>query len=169
MSRRFRTYLTAALVGGALLATTAGCKDDKGGSGSAPQGGVTLAGAGTGAPVSCTQIPYDVALDEKDSKGSGIVVSRGYVRGAVWAACTGVPTGFTLTVQLLKNGLDYGSDHTYLETPSAEGYPAEVFATCTPGVFRLQYSFQWSAHGRTVKDTTTAPISETVTQHDCDS
>lgn len=163
-------YLAAPLALGAVLATTAaGCGSDGGNSGSAPQGGVTLAGGGTGAPVSCTQIPYDVVLDEKDPKGSGIVVSRGYVRGAVWAACQGVAAGFTLTVQLLKNGLDYGSDHTYIDTPDADGYPADVFAACTAGVYRLQYSFQWSANGRTARNTTTAPISETVTQHDCDS
>lgn len=161
---RLRTYLGAALVGGALLATTAaGC-----GSGS-PSGGRTLVVTGSGAPVSCTQIPYDVALNEKDPAGTGIVVSRGYVRGAIWVACNGLPDTFTIRVQLLRNGLDYGSDRTYNDTPSAAGYAASIFKSCTPGVYRLQYRYRWTALGGVQADTTTAPISETVTQHDCDS
>lgn len=162
---RLRTTLTAALVGGALLATTAGCKDDK----QQPEGSRTILGTGTGAPVDCTQIPYDYALDEQDPGGTGIVVQRGHIRGAIWVACDGVPTSFTISVVLKRNGLPYGTARAYAAIPNATGYAASVFEACTPGVYRVQYSYRWSANGGTAADTTTSPISETVTQHDCDS
>lgn len=162
---RLRTTLTATAAVVALLATTtAGCGSD----GSAHPGRTLVVG-GTGAPVSCSQTPYDYALDEKDPDGTGIVVQRGYVRGAIWVACTGTPTSFAITVQLKRNGLLYGKGQDYNGIPNATGHPVMVFAACQPGVYRLQYQYRWTALGGVQSDLTTAPISETVTQHDCDS
>lgn len=162
---RLRTTLTATGALTALLATTAaGC-----GSSTPEHAGRTLVVAGTGAPVSCSQLPYDMALDEKDPDGTGIVVDRGHVRGAIWVACTGHPDTFEITVQLKRNGLLYGEERTFTALPNAVGYAASVFDTCTPGVYRVQYSYRWTADGGVQTDTTTTPISETVTQHDCDS
>ena len=124
---------------------------------------------GTGAPVSCSQVPYDYALEEKDPAGTGVVVDRGHIRGAVWVACAGIPSSFTIKVVLLRNGLPYGSERTFTGLPNAVGYAASVFETCTAGVYRVRYSYRWTALGGVQADTTTTPLSETVTAHDCDS
>lgn len=161
---RLRTTLTAAGTLTALLATTAaGCGSD-----GTPQAGRTIVAAGTGAPVSCKQLPYDMALGEQEADGTGIVVQRGYVRGAIWVSCTGVPSSFAIVVQLKRNGLLVGTRRTYTGIPTAVGYAATVFEPCTPGVYRVQYTYRWKAHGAVATDTTTTPISETVTDHDCD-
>lgn len=163
---RLRTTITAAAALTALLATTAaGCGSD-GGTSAHP--GRTLVVPGSGAPVDCKQVPYDYALHVQEPDGTGIVVDRGHVRGAVWVSCTGVPASFKITVMLRRNGLLYGGSRTYADKPDSFGYAATIFAACLPGVYRLQYSYSWSALGGTLADTTTAPISETVTQHDCD-
>jgi len=119
--------------------------------------------------VTCNETPYDVALDTKETGGTGIVVTRGYVRGAMWVNCVGgEPDTFSITVQLLRNGLPYGDSRGYDGIPNAVGHAVSVFEVCKPGVYRLEYRYRWTLSGAAQAKTMTVPISETVTQHDCD-
>lgn len=149
-----------------LFATAAGC--GSGAPGSAHGGHTLVVQGASPASVTCTETPYDAALDEKDPAGTGVVVYRGLVRGAMWVACTGgVPNSFEITVTLKRNGLEIGSGSTFHEIPSAAGYEAMTFVNCTPGVYRLAYSYRWTLGGGVQADSTTVAISETVTAHDC--
>jgi hypothetical protein len=160
---RLRTTLTAALAVGALLATTAaGCGSDSSG------GGRTVVVGGTGS-VTCKQIPYNYALSSQDASGSGISISRGIIRGALWVTCgPSSPASFSITIVIKRNGIPVGKGSPYAGIPNTIGYEAWTIATCRPGVYRLQYTYRWTYNGGVQADTDTVATTETVTQHDCD-
>jgi hypothetical protein len=128
----------------------------------------TVAGA-TEESVTCNEQPYSYTQKAIDKGGSGITVSSGLVRGALWVNCTPPgPDTYTITVTLLRNGLPYGKGAVYSGRPNAVGYEAYVFQTCKPGVYRLQYRYRWTLQTGVQQDTTTVPVNETLVQHDCD-
>lgn len=165
-----RALLLAPLAFTALLATTAAAGGCGGPSSSKPAAGNTLIVPGaTNEQVTCNETPYDVALNEQEADGTGIVVTRGYVRGAMWVSCTGAgPDSFQISVQLLRNGLPVGSKSTYTARPNAVGYAASVFTKCVPGVYRLEYRYRWTLEDGVQAKTMTVALSETVRQSDCD-
>lgn len=156
---RLRTYLTAALVGGALLSTTAaGCGS----------GGRTIVVGGTGS-ATCAQHPYNYAFASIDPSGSGISVIHGIIRGSMWVSCDGsAPASFTITVKILRDGIDLGHGSTFTGIPNIVGYEAWTIADCTPGVYRLQYKYRWTYNGGVQSDLNTVTKNQEVTQHDCD-
>lgn len=161
MTQHARKYPAAAFALAALLfATAAGCKDD---------GNNTIVAAGTGS-VTCKQIPYNYALGEQDPSGSGISISHGIIRGALWVECgPSAPHAYEITVVVLRDGLVVGKGSPYEGIPNAVGYEAWTIVNCRPGVYRLQYSLRFSYNGAVqAKPAETVATSETVTQHDCD-
>lgn len=147
--------IAAALI--ALTGAQGGCGNTK-----------TVPGT-TAESVTCNEQPYDYARKAVDTGGSGISVSNGLVRGAMWVSCTAPgPDSYSITVTLLRNGLPYGKGAVYTGRPNSVGYEAYVFQTCVPGVYRLQYRYRWTLQDGVQHDTLTVPVNETLVQHDCD-
>jgi hypothetical protein len=161
-----RKTITAAAAAIAIIAATGA----QGGCGSSSSAGHTVTVPGDKQEaVTCNEVPYDSNLGAKDTDGTGIAVSHGLIRGAMWVSCTGAgPDTFQITVTLLRNGIAAGDGRVYTALPNTVGYSASVFMQCQPGVYRLQYRYKWTLEGGVQSDTNTVSINETVTQHDCD-
>lgn len=163
-----KKHITIGAAAVALLALT-GAQGGCGSDGANGSGHTVTVPGDTEEAVTCNEIPYDVALNEQDPHGTGVVVQRGLVRGAMWVSCTGAgPDTFQISVQLLRNGLPVGTAASYTARPNTVGYAASVFTKCVAGVYRVQYRYRWTLQDGAQADTNTVAISETVTQYDCD-
>lgn len=168
---RLRTYLGAALVGGALLATTAaGCGSD-GSSNSKPLPGQTLVVVGTtNETVNCVEKAYNYALGGLDPEGSGISVIHGVVRGSMKVWCTGgSPDSYYIQVILVRDGVMLNPGSPYEGIPNVVGYEAWTIVKCIPGTYQVHYLYKWTLSGAAVTNKTkTMTEPRVVTQNDCD-